>query len=327
MPKRYKANLKLAQIICKKVKERVVSSNDVIPRAKLPFFYLDEAPFYIKQFGKQRISEYLNHTKASSHIRHRAIELARGLKMSPKFVSSLVSASFGLGECEEATNFATSLLLLEHQTDFVLMVIVGIPKGSREPYFHALLLIGDSKNIKLGKLSLAEFFSRLSPDVVVLDPFLDHCGPANTYLNDQDAYLRHYNFQTIAGITHFSANEASIIRKLQNDSQKIVTQMKREGFKPYKNPKRQPRTPTYLIYHHGNSQKQGRDISKALDKRSYIPQTSIDKAMFETTKPSLLLDNSTVSPLSFFSDKTVELLLACDDIPTFKPTPITKNSG
>jgi hypothetical protein len=61
---------------------------------------------------------------------------------------------------------------------------------------HCFVLIGDDKG-QLQSPCRIEELSRLPKHVIALDPYLDYVGPANTYLQDQHDYLRHFNYQQI----------------------------------------------------------------------------------------------------------------------------------
>jgi hypothetical protein len=62
-------NLELAQSIKSYVKHRVICSNDIIPRALMPSFYLDFFAFYENIFGSELVKLYLGHTAVSKLIR------------------------------------------------------------------------------------------------------------------------------------------------------------------------------------------------------------------------------------------------------------------
>lgn len=191
-------NLEIAHSIKAQVKHKVICSNDIIPRASMPALYEHLIPLYKAIFGSQLIEQYLAHSRLTALIRTTILDEAQ--KFIQTALHSTVALSitdYGIGECQEIASLCYHKLIARSENN-VQFVCIAAPKkiGQEIPYAHCLIVIGDDKNQLKSPCHINALYE-LPEHMVVLDAYLDYVGPAKRYLQDQQAYLKQFNYHQI----------------------------------------------------------------------------------------------------------------------------------
>lgn len=209
--------------ICAEVKENILSSEDIIPHQKLPFFVKDYQPQYIKQFGESAVLLYLKHISYLKYIRD-SVEEVFDDQSCKKFIFELAKqnfpinktlyltipcilsiANYGVGACHELA-LSAWINLLEQNCSASLVVI-----SDGERHAHCLVLVG---NIQLEIGNAISTFNDYADDVLIVDPLMNYVGPANQYLRSQQDYLIHYDYKNIISVLNISSEDLNFYKKV-----------------------------------------------------------------------------------------------------------------
>jgi hypothetical protein len=191
-------NLRIANEIKNMVKQRVISSNDIIPRTILPAVYDFAIPMYAKAFGLGLIGNYLEHCQRTRAIRGAVLDEVKKQKyLAPQSTSALAITKYGVGEAQEIATLCFSELIDRGYNAIQFIGLEGYFNDSNQlPYIHCLVLIGIEHQQLLIPSNIS-VLDDLPAHVVALDPYLDYVGPANQYNQSQEIYLKLFAYEKI----------------------------------------------------------------------------------------------------------------------------------
>ncbi len=222
--------LNLSEKIKNSTKDKIISSNDIIPKVELPYLDPDFSGRDISRFGSKRLKNYYDHLSFLGNIRSVALRCRNGgysrefNQLAYDFGVILKIASYGVGECQENTYAAAWALIQQGYYQFAILQINGLENEyQKRKYSHCLIVLGEGIE-EIKKDFLLEDFSKLNSSVVVLDPYLNYASVANEYVVRNFHYLSiflyHSVANTIPGLTLFFLKNQieQVIKKLDNQS-------------------------------------------------------------------------------------------------------------
>lgn len=227
----------LGQQILTRVKAKLLSSQDILPKDIFPFHDPSLEPFYHLAFGKK-----FKQLQKQQHLLSKAREIFHSLAkkhLRHSFVSSACVAisEFGVGECQEASTLAYWYLLQQGYKNVSVVAIESPPnplERNHRQNVHCFLLLNVPKDpLELGEL---QHLNHLPPHYLILDPFLNTLTPAKNFLEEQKKYLQVLNFQTIAAVQDLHEVPTHIIHEIKTNVSILLEQAAILGFRPKFNP-------------------------------------------------------------------------------------------
>jgi hypothetical protein len=223
---RYQDKVAKCQSICVDTKANVLASEDIIPAKHMPYFLMDEKSQYIQKFGESAVSLYLQHIAYLKYIREAACEIimkddykAFTYTNSKPYLSSesivkleipvmLAIAHYGVGACHELA-LSVWFKILKNNLQACLVKFRGLSS-----YGHCVVLVGEVTPEKNDNISCLNQYSH---DVLLIDPLIAYVGPANQYLNSQQEYLNHFDFQYFEDVLSISTKEIPFYQQLADE--------------------------------------------------------------------------------------------------------------
>jgi hypothetical protein len=230
----------LSYEVMREVKNKIISSNCIIPKVELPFVDPTEHKLNIQRFGKTVYDSYMAYQVSVNSIRKSIMSIAS--KMFEQYTSiwAFAITEFGVGECHENASLACVELMKKQQKN-ISMVLISSPVHAKTKldYHHVFVLFGpvNHEHLKFQDLNV---LSELPEDVIVIDPFLNCVVPAYQYIESQKQYLEIYKFNKISQID--AIPEMSPLELFQQDNivKKIASIGRGSGLSFFKKPEVHP---------------------------------------------------------------------------------------
>jgi hypothetical protein len=195
-----RSNLELAQKVLTQIKTEVVTSNDIIPRTKIPVISYAEMTTNYEKFGDKLqemidYQDYTNRIRSVASLEKTIAQLEKTGQPAPMTTYYIAITMMGVGECADTSNLAMALLCQNGCESLINVISLGGVKPNGEPFEHALVVIGNSDPITENLSS----FAALSDDCTFIDPLTSVIGQANKILtlDKETAYLRTFNVTSI----------------------------------------------------------------------------------------------------------------------------------
>ncbi|NBX71869.1 hypothetical protein EBQ91_03030 [bacterium] len=218
-------DLILGQEINKGIKGKIVCSHDIIQRQQMPFITPVNRQEKISLFGNERVSEYLRYTQYTKIIRHIVEQESKKiLTQSSVFSRNLTITQFGCGECQELASLTLWELSKRGRRDLVFIALSSPPYVYAEhphPYIHCLTLLGYRQSYGLTPGGLLKL-NQLPDNVVAIDSYLNYVGPACSYLEDNQSYLRTFAYDRIEVVDVFSEQHERNVPIIEENIQKLL---------------------------------------------------------------------------------------------------------
>ena len=192
--------------LIRKIQPYLLTSNDIVPRTKCPYFYDNPAtPKALTNF-KLRLEKYraISSTQIAatgqlplaSNILPMMGDFSMG-SFSHTFVGALVVASFGIGDCGECSARLVVEMLANGYGNFTFMGI-SFPKAKHGmETTHQFIIANLATNPrKRDYSSVYDFFKTLPEDAVIGDPFLGLAFRPNDIPAEFKAYIDAYGKNT-----------------------------------------------------------------------------------------------------------------------------------
>ena len=152
----------------------IVCSNDIIPRAKIPFIYNDQLEEYQRIFGEVRMQEMMAYFKKTAKIRELVKNIPEEITY-PTTTKQVLITMFGVGECHEMASRVLVELIKNGYENSIHMVVTSrkVNAYTNKPYSHVFLILNHKDTIDLNKDdNIMEFLSQESDQTIIIEPFL-----------------------------------------------------------------------------------------------------------------------------------------------------------
>jgi len=219
------------------VQKKLLTSNDIIPRASQPYYHSHPSvPPVLTEF-KRIITEI--RTYASGLINELSVQPAGSTTQDFRegaffhsLLLGLVMSSFGIGECAEST-YILAVQLIKKEKQDLLFVSLALPARSTGMEMSHGLLIANVRECT-EEMIQAETLSQLllvSPaNAIIADAFLGLCySPQNGFPLEMRHYIDAYGGQErIINIQHFYNFSKTVLTDLQLKAVSIIKKMRDE---------------------------------------------------------------------------------------------------
>lgn len=221
----FEENIKIATKALQKIRNKNVSSNDIIPQVDLPMFELHMMPQNISKFGQNRVKLYEEHAIAS-RIRYKFIEQADKLGFigcHKLFSISSAAIDYGVGECQDLSVSVMLSLIEEGYKDFAIASFGAKPKKED----HCVLLWGYKDNMFPQTHFGIEELLKASKDLIIIDPLLDHVGRLCDYLDEQRPFLKVHNLTLITHMMTIDegiySHSKMVLSKVKESAERLLS--------------------------------------------------------------------------------------------------------
>ena len=230
----YLENYSIARQLAHQLKQSITSSNDILDRAETPRVYSRDIERLITRYGENSVQSFLHHAKVCEEVRRISIQTLRqnkAITLAPTTTLLVAISLLGIGECNELSNRLIIELLKHKRNDFQLLYI----RNHLTPYDagkdHAIVILGNNTNPLQANDPLS-ILNTLPNECVAIDLLLNHVGPANALLRDQDKYYKAYLLQSILIMqTFMSETGEKDALKIESNAIELA---KATGITPYK---------------------------------------------------------------------------------------------